>query len=150
LPKTTKEGDPDKDFFLKNRLYMFQSNISQKYLKRESLVTFFPNKKRNNSNGIIRILDTFLPKNTKPLRPGFNIFYFLWRDSYWTISRKKTGKKYWLVSFWQKLIKQSIFMHILPNKTFFCQKQPRKVTPTKIFFYITERTCSNLISVKNI
>jgi hypothetical protein len=25
-------------------------------------------------------------------------------------------------------------MHILPNKTFFCQKQPRKVTPTKIFF----------------
>ncbi len=35
------------------------------------------------------------------------------------ISRKKTGKKYLLGAFWQKLIKRSIFMHILPNKTFF-------------------------------
>jgi hypothetical protein len=78
---------------------MFRSNISQKYLKRESLVTFFPNKKRKHSNGIIRILDTFLPKNTKALRPGFNIFYFLWRDSYWTFSRKKLGKNIGLFPF---------------------------------------------------
>jgi hypothetical protein len=80
LPKTTKEGDPDKDFFLNNRADMFRSTISEKYLKRESLVTFLPNKKRKHSNGIIRRLNTFLPKNTKALRPGFNIFYFLWRD----------------------------------------------------------------------
>jgi hypothetical protein len=50
LPKNTKEGDSDKDFFLNNRANMLRSIISEKYLKRESLVTFLPNKKRKHLN----------------------------------------------------------------------------------------------------
>ena len=134
MPKTTKEGDPDKDFFLNNRAAIFRPIISEKSLKRGDLMTFLQNKKRKNSKCITRRLNTFLPKNTKALSPRLD-----WSITYWAphkqhISRKKTGLKYWLGTFWQKLIKQSIFMHFLPNKTFFCQKPPGKVTPTKIFF----------------
>jgi hypothetical protein len=75
----------------------------------------------------------FLPKNIKALRPGLIFSIFCGETPSRHISRKKTGKKYWLGAFWQKLIKQSIFTHILPNKTSFCQKQPRKVTRQRFF-----------------
>ena len=91
MPKTTSKGDPDKDFFLNNRADMFRPIISEKSLKRGGLLTFWQNKKRKNSNGITRRLNTFLPKNTKALSPrlDFSITFGAPHKQY--ISRKKLG-----------------------------------------------------------
>ena len=79
------------------------------------------------------------------------IFYLFHQSDQWsTYFYKKSGKKYFLDTFWQKLMERSILMQFLPYKTLFCQKLPRKVSSTESFFLITERTCSDLLSVKNL
>ena len=97
MPKTTKEGDPDWEFYLNNGADMFWPFVSKKSLERGCQVTFWTMTKRIHPNVIFKRLNIFLPKGTKAWRSGLDFSYSIRATNGQHISENYLGKKIFLV-----------------------------------------------------